>query len=184
MAHNLLSYRDKYPRVADSAMIAPTAVVVGDVVIGEESSIWFGCIIRADVNEIRIGPRSNIQDASVVHVAKEGQGTYIGANVTIGHMALLHACTLEDGCLIGMRATLMDNCVVEEGAMVAAGALVTPGKRVRRGELWAGAPAKLIRTLTSSDRAAIAKLAPRYVGLAAEYRAMDPEAEPTNPRRR
>jgi carbonic anhydrase/acetyltransferase-like protein (isoleucine patch superfamily) len=169
MAAIVLPYRGVLPRLAERVFIAPGAKVIGDVEIGADSSIWFGCVVRGDVNIVRIGERTNIQDGTVVHVAKEGQGTFIGSDITIGHMALLHACTLEDGCLVGMRATLMDGCLVERGAMVAAGALITPGKRVKSGELWAGAPAKMIRELTDEDRVAMSKLAPRYVSLAADY---------------
>ena len=173
----LLPYRGIRPRLASRVFIAPGATVIGDVEIGADASIWFGCVVRGDVNVVRIGERTNIQDGTVIHVAKEGQGTFIGADITIGHMALLHACTLEDGAFVGMRATIMDDALVESGAMVAGGALITPGKRVRRGELWAGSPAKKIRELTDADRAAMAKLAPRYVALAADYLDAPAEAE-------
>ena len=169
----LRAYRGIRPRLGPRVFIAPGAYVIGDVEVGCESSIWFGCVVRGDVNVVRIGERTNIQDGTVIHVAKEGQGTFIGSDITIGHMALLHACTLEDGSFIGMRATVMDGCLVERGAMVAAGAVVTPGQVVRSGELWAGTPAKCMRVLTSEDRTALAKLAPRYVGLAADYLAED-----------
>jgi carbonic anhydrase/acetyltransferase-like protein (isoleucine patch superfamily) len=173
MSATLLPYRGVLPRVAEHVFIAPGTTVIGDVEIGSQSSIWFGCVVRGDVNVVRIGERTNIQDGTVVHVAKEGQGTFIGSDVTIGHMALLHACTLGDGCFVGMRATIMDGCLIERGAMVAAGALITPGKRVKSGELWAGAPAKPIRRLTDEDLAALAKLSPRYVSLAGDYLAAD-----------
>ncbi len=168
-AGNLLPYRGVLPKLGAGVFIAPTAVVIGDVVIGDEASVWFGCILRGDVNVIRIGARTNIQDGTVVHVAKDTVGTYIGSDITIGHMALLHACTLEDGAFIGMRATVMDECVVEAGGMLAAGALLTPGKRVGRQQLWAGQPARYVRDLGEQDRAMMRKLAPRYVGLAADY---------------
>ncbi|HOT82867.1 MAG TPA: gamma carbonic anhydrase family protein, partial [Candidatus Defluviicoccus seviourii] len=113
MAGNILPYREILPKIAPSAFIAPTATVIGDVEIGEDAGIWFGCIIRGDVNIIRIGARTNIQDGTIIHVSKDGQGTFIGDEVTIGHMVLLHACTLQSGCFIGMRATIMDDCVVE-----------------------------------------------------------------------
>lgn len=166
---NVLPYKGVLPSVGARVFIAPNAVVIGDVVIDDEASVWFGCILRGDVNAIRVGARTNIQDGTVVHVAKDTVGTYIGSDITIGHMALLHACTLEDGAFIGMRATVMDECVVETGAMLAAGALLTPGKRVGRGQLWAGQPAKYLRDLGEADRALMRKLAPRYVGLAADY---------------
>jgi gamma-carbonic anhydrase len=174
---SLLPYRGILPRIAERVFIAPGATVIGDVEIGAESSIWFGCVVRGDVNVVRIGERTNLQDGTVVHVAKEGQGTFIGSDITVGHMALLHACTLEDGAFVGMRATIMDDCLVEQGSMLAAGALLTPGKRVRRGELWAGSPAKKIRDLNEHDRQQIAKLAPRYVSLAADYLAEEATRE-------
>ncbi len=148
----LLPFEDQTPRLADNVFVAPGACVIGDVEVGADSSIWYGCILRGDVNEIRIGSGVNIQDGTVIHVASKGQGTYIGNDVSVGHMALLHACTIEDGAFVGMKAVVMDNAVVESGAMVAAGALVTPGKRVRSGELWTGWPASAKRALTDSDR--------------------------------
>ena len=169
MSGRLLSHKGVRPRIADNVFIAPTATVIGDVEIGSDTNIWFGCVIRGDVNEIRIGERTNIQDGTIVHVSREKCGTYIGSDITIGHMALLHACTLEDGCFVGMQATIMDGCVVESGAMIAAGALVTPGKRVGRHELWAGRPARLARQLTEADRRGMAATAAHYVKLAGEY---------------
>lgn len=173
MAAGVLPYRGIWPRIGPRVFIAPGAAVIGDVEIAEDASIWFGCVVRGDVNIVRIGARSNVQDGTVIHVAKEGQGTFIGADVTIGHMALLHACTLEDEAFVGMRATIMDGALVEKGGMVAAGALITPGRRVRSGELWAGTPAKKIRALTPEDELAIRKLAPRYVDLARDYLTAD-----------
>lgn len=169
MSGMILPFRNVIPTIAAGVFIAPTATVIGDVVIGTDTNIWFGCVLRGDVNEIRVGERTNIQDGTVVHVSRMKHGTYIGSDITIGHMALLHACTLEDGCFIGMQATVMDGCVVESGAMVAAGALVTPGKRVGRGQLWAGAPAKHVRDLSDADREGLAATAPHYVRLARTY---------------
>lgn len=166
----ILPYRGKAPQIDPTAFIAPNATVIGDVVVGEDSGIWFGCVIRGDVNEIRIGRRTNIQDGTVIHVASRGQGTYVGDGVTVGHMALLHACTVGDGAFIGMKACVMDGAVVEGGAMVAAGALVTPGKRVPRGELWAGSPARKLRELTGSEVAGFARQAEHYVEMAGAYR--------------
>lgn len=163
------------PTIAPSAFIAETAVIIGDVVIGAEASIWYGCVVRGDGNSIRIGARTNIQDGTVIHINHEREGavgtkTTIGADITVGHMALIHACTLEDGCFIGMKACVMDGAVVETGAMVAAGALVTPGKRVRRGELWAGSPARLMRTLTEAELRYFAYTSEHYCEMAASYR--------------
>jgi gamma-carbonic anhydrase len=163
------------PTIAASAFVAETAVVIGDVTIGEQASIWYGCVLRGDGNFIRVGARTNIQDSTIVHVNHEREGaagtrTIIGADVTIGHMALIHACTLEDGCFIGMQACVMDGAVVESGAMVAAGALVTPGRRVKRGELWGGRPAKLMRTLTESELKYFGYTVEHYIEMTASYR--------------
>lgn len=167
----ILPWKGVTPTIAQSAFIAPQSTVIGDVVIGEETSIWFGCVVRGDVHEIRIGSRTNIQDGTIVHVTGGKFGTYIGSGITIGHGCVLHACVLEDDCFIGMGATVMDGAVVESGAMVAAGAVVTPGKRVKKGELWAGSPAKPMRELKPEDVAFFPVSARNYVELAAQYRA-------------
>ncbi|MFN3075947.1 MAG: gamma carbonic anhydrase family protein [Alphaproteobacteria bacterium] len=168
----ILPWHGVMPTIASDAFIAPNATVIGDVVIGAESSIWFGTILRGDVHEIRIGSRTNIQDGTVVHVTAGKFHTHIGSNITIGHGAVIHACTLEDDCFIGMRATIMDGACVESGAMVAAGALVTPGKVVKKGELWAGSPAKCVRPVSAEDLAFFPVSAERYCELAREYRRM------------
>jgi len=169
MAGVIQPYKGVWPQLADDVFVAATAAVVGDVHVGAQSSLWFGVVVRGDVNEVRIGARTNIQDGTIVHVSSKGQGTYVGDDVTVGHMAILHACTVEDAAFIGMKACVMDDAVVESGAMVAAGALVTPGKRVRGGELWAGVPAKRVRELSEDERAYIAHSAPHYVNIAATY---------------
>ncbi|MBT4932872.1 MAG: gamma carbonic anhydrase family protein [Rhodospirillaceae bacterium] len=166
----ILPYEETVPTISDDAFIAPNATIIGDVVIGDDSGVWFNCLLRGDVNEIRVGERTNIQDGTIVHVSGEGQGTYIGNDITIGHMALIHACTLEDGCFIGMNATVMDGAVIESGAIVAAGALVSPGKTIPAGQLWGGTPARYLRDLTQSDLEMIAYTAPHYVKLAHRYR--------------
>lgn len=158
------------PTIAQNAFVAPSADIIGDVVIGDESGVWFNCTVRGDVNEIRIGQRSNIQDNTVIHVAELGQGTYIGDNVTIGHAALLHACKIDSDAMVGNQACVMDDCIVESGAFVAAGALVTPGKIVKAGEVWAGSPAKKLRDVNDKDRAFFTLNAERYCRLAREYR--------------
>jgi len=165
----VLSYRDRLPKIAGDVFIAPTASVIGNVEIGSRSSIWFGTVVRGDVNEIRIGDNTNIQDNSVIHVTRNGLGTYIGSGVTVGHMAILHACTLEDGSFVGMGAKLLDGVIVETDAMVAAGALVTMGKRVKRGELWAGSPARCLRRLTPEEICSFPDTNAHYAKLAAEY---------------
>ena len=169
MAGLILPYRGVVPTLAPDVWVAPNAAVIGDVQIGPGTGVWFACTVRGDVNEIRIGAGTNIQDGTVIHVSKDGQGTYIGDGVTIGHSAIVHACTLGDGCFIGMQACVMDDAVVEPGAMVAAGALVTPGKRVLSGQLWTGRPARHTRDLTEQEAAYIPESARRYAALAAEY---------------
>ncbi len=166
----ILPFRGRSPRIADDAFIAADATVIGDVEIGSEASVWFGCVLRGDINFIRVGARTNLQDGTIVHVDGKVYPTIIGDDVTIGHAAVIHACTLESACFVGARATVLDGAVVESGAMVAAGALVTPGKRVPRGELWAGSPAKLMRALTGQEAAGLTDIAGRYARLAREYR--------------
>ena len=170
MSGLILPFKGASPTVDGTCFIAPNATVIGDVVIGAGSSVWFGCVIRGDVHEIRIGERTNIQDGTIVHVTGGKLGTYIGSDITIGHGAVLHACTLEDGCFIGMGAVVLDGVVVETGAMVAAGAVVTPGKRVRTGELWAGNPAKPMRQLKDEEIAFFPKSAANYKALGDTYR--------------
>ena len=126
MSTLIIPFAGKTPAVAPDAFVAPNATVIGDVAIGAGSSVWYGCILRGDYNIIRIGARTNIQDGSVVHIDSRTSGAVIGDDVTVGHMCLIHACTLESGCFVGNKATVMDGAVVESGAMVAAGALVTP----------------------------------------------------------
>ncbi len=167
----ILPFGKKKPVIAASAFVAPTAVVIGDVEIGEDTGIWYGCVLRGDVNELRIGARVNIQDGTVIHVATHGPGCYIGDDVSVGHMALLHACNLKPGAFVGMKACVMDGAVVESGGMVAAGALVTPGKVVGAGELWAGSPAKMMRVLNDDDRRNMAWTAEHYIDLAREHHA-------------
>jgi len=169
MAEVVLPYRGVMPRIGAGCFIAPTAAVVGDTEIGDETNTWFNCVVRGDVNEIRIGTRVNIQDGTVIHVSSDGQGTYIGDDVTIAHSALVHACTVEDRAFIGMQACVMDDARVETHGMVAAGALVTPGKVVRGGELWAGRPARKIRDLKAEEISYIDFLPGHYCRLAAEY---------------
>ncbi len=157
------------PTVERGAFVAETAVLIGDVVIGEDASIWYGCVLRGDGNHIRVGARSNIQDGTIVHIATDALPCLVGAGVTVGHAAILHACVLEDDSFVGMGATVMDGSVVERHAMVAAGALVTPGKRVRTGELWAGSPARKMRDLTQADIDNIHASAAHYCDLARSY---------------
>ncbi len=159
------------PTIDPTAFIAPGAVVAGDVRIGSQSSVWFGCVLRGDVNVIRVVARTNIQDGTIVHVTRGGKGTHIGDDVTIGHMALLHDCTFESESFIGMNATVIDKARVERLAMVGAGALVTQGKVVPGKQLWVGNPAKYWRDLNDEELDEIKRRADHYVGLAEDYRA-------------
>ena len=170
MSGLLLPWKGVLPIIDSSAFIAPNATVIGDTVIGADSNIWFGVVIRGDVHEIRIGARTNIQDGTIVHAAEGKFGTYIGDDITIGHAAIIHACTLESGCFVGMGACVLDGAVVEAGEMVAAGALITPGKRVPTGELWAGNPAKKLRDLTPADLEGFKISVKKYVNLGRGYR--------------
>ena len=166
----LMPYRHRWPQVAADAFVAAGSSVIGDVTLGAQASVWFNCVLRGDVDRIRIGARSNVQDGTVIHTATADGPTLIGEGVVVGHLCLLHACVLEDGCMIGMGATVMDYAVVESGAWVAAGALVTPGKRVKAGELWLGRPAKPARMVSNAERETIEIIAQRYVNRALEYR--------------
>src|SRR5687767_13817637 len=156
---NLLSFGGKAPRIDPQAFVAPGAQLIGDVEIGAEASIWYNCVLRGDVNRIRIGARTNIQDGSVVHVDspkpghEEGHPTLIGADVLIGHLAMVHGCILHDRAFVGLGAIVMDGCEIESDAMLAAGAMLTPGKRIPSGQLWAGRPAKYNRDLTPEELA-------------------------------
>lgn len=166
----ILPYRGIMPKIAPDAFIAPGAVITGNVEIGPKANIWFGCVIRGDVQSITIGAGTNVQDGTVIHVTRTDGPTIIGKGVTIGHSALLHACILEDGCFIGMHATVMDQAVVESGAMVAAGALIAPGKRVLKGQIWAGNPGKYLRDLKPKEAEFIAISERNYIALAEEYK--------------
>lgn len=161
----LLPFGDKRPRVAEGAFIAPGAVLVGDIEVGPGASIWYNCVLRGDVNRIEVARNANVQDGTVVHVDREFP-TLIGEGVLIGHMAMIHGCVLEPGAFVGMKSTVMDGCHVESQGMVAAGALLSPGKRVGRGELWAGVPAKHRRDLAPEELEDMAGTAGRYVGYA------------------
>lgn len=163
------AYKNILPKIHDSVFVAENAVIIGDVEIGEGSGIWYGCTLRGDVNNIRIGRRSNIQDHTIIHVSSTGQGAYIGDDVTVGHAAVLHACTIGNLAFIGMQACIMDDVMIEDGAMVAAGALVTPGKQIPSGQLWGGSPARYMRDLTEEERDFLPFSAERYARLAQGY---------------
>ena len=167
----LYAFEGAVPRIAADAFIAPTAAVIGDVEVGAGSGIWFGCVLRGDTNYIRVGARTNIQDGSVLHIATGTLPCLVGDDVTVGHAAIVHACTLHDWAFVGMGATVLDGAVIERGGMLAAGGLLTPGKRIGPGELWAGAPARKLRDMDPAERARFGHNAVHYVELAARYRA-------------
>ena len=169
MSSKIFAYKSFFPEIDDTAFIADNCVIIGDVKIGKNSSIWFNSVIRGDVCLVRIGNNTNIQDGSVVHTSRFNGPAHIGDNITIGHRAMIHACTIKDYAFIGMSATVLDDAVVEEYGFVAAGAVVTPGKIVGSKELWAGVPARLIRTLTDNDLFQMQDNCEAYVKLAREY---------------
>lgn len=159
------------PSIDRTAWIAPGAQVIGNVILGAESSVWYNCVLRGDVERIIVGARSNIQDGSVVHVTRQRHGTEIHDDVLIGHMALVHGCVLESNSFVGLGSIVMDACVIETDGMLAAGALLPPGKRIGRGELWTGRPARFTRTLTPEEIARNRAGAAGYVELAKQHRA-------------
>lgn len=167
----LIDFEGEFPRLGDEVFVAGGAAVIGDVEIGDQSSIWYNTVVRGDVYPIRIGARTNVQDGSIVHVTSGEHATNIGDEVTIGHGAIIHGCDIADRCLIGMGSTILDGAVVESHSLVAAGALVPPGMTVPSGTLVMGSPASVARELTDQERASIEKSAAKYVQLARRHEA-------------
>lgn len=165
----LLDHHGVSPRVHPSAFIAGGAWLIGDVEVGEDASVWFNAVLRGDINIIRVGRRTNVQDGAVVHVTRE-LPAILGDDVTIGHKAMIHGCRIGDGSLIGMNAVVLDRAVVGPFAVVAAGAVVKEGFVVPEGTLVAGVPARVARTLTEEERAFLLRSAQNYVGYARTYR--------------
>lgn len=170
-------FESRQPTIADSAYIDATALVIGDVTIGADVSLWPMVVARGDIHSIQIGARSNIQDGSILHVthdgpfAPQGYGLTIGKSVTVGHKAILHGCTIGDHCLIGMGTTIMDGAYLEPQTMVGAGSLVTPGKHLQSGYLWMGTPARQVRTLRAEELDFLNYSADFYVELKNRHRA-------------
>ena len=156
-------YRGKFPQIAASAYIDPAAVIIGDVVIGEDASLWPRSVVRGDVHYIRIGERTNIQDGCVLHVMKDQYPLIVGAEVTVGHSVTLHGCTIESRVLIGMGCIILNGALIGSGSIIAAGALVTERTVIPPGSLVMGSPGKVKRSLTAIDQAAIEAYAKRYV---------------------
>ncbi len=172
---SLRTYKGIAPTLGARAYVDPAATVIGDVVVGEDSSIWPGVVVRGDVHHIRIGARSNVQDGSIIHVSHDGPYSpggspcLIGEGVTIGHAAVVHACTLEDYCLIGMHATVLDGAVVRRHGFVGAGSVIAPGKVVGERELWLGNPARCVRLLSDRQVEQLHYSADHYVRLKDDY---------------
>ena len=172
---DIISFDGKTPRIDASAFVAPGARLIGDIEIGPEASIWYNCVLRGDVNRIRIGARTNIQDGTVLHVdspkagEEEGHPTVIGDEVLIGHMAMVHGCVLHDRAFVGLGSIVMDGCTIETDAMLAAGAMLTPGKRIPSGQLWAGRPAKYVRDLGPAEIQGMRAGVAHYVELACRH---------------
>jgi carbonic anhydrase/acetyltransferase-like protein (isoleucine patch superfamily) len=166
------SFENLNPRISDTAYVHPMALVIGDVTIGACSSVWPTCVVRGDVNSIRIGARTNIQDGSVLHVTQSGPftgkgfGVSVGDGVTVGHRAVLHGCEIHDNVLIGMGAVVLDGSVVENHVVVGAGSVVPPGKHLESGYLWMGAPVKRVRPLSDAEKAFFDYSAQGYCELA------------------
>lgn len=162
------SYNEKFPKIDLSVFVADGVRIIGDVTIDEYSSIWYNSVLRGDVQSIKIGKYTNIQDGSVLHVTGEDYPLNIGNFVTVGHMANLHACTVEDFSLIGIGAIVLDGALVEKNSIVAAGSVVTPGMIIKSGYMYAGTPAKLIRSLSDKELAYFEKSAYHYFEIAKE----------------
>jgi carbonic anhydrase/acetyltransferase-like protein (isoleucine patch superfamily) len=169
----ILPFHGKSPQIHDSAFIAPGAVLIGDVEIGPNASVWYGCILRADTNRIVVGAGSNLQDGTICHVDDEARGgtpVLIGENVLVGHRCMLHGCTVEDGGFVGMGATVLDEAVIEGGGFLAAGAFLSARKRVPSGELWGGMPARKLRDLKPGEDKMALMGAAFYVEEARQHR--------------
>jgi carbonic anhydrase/acetyltransferase-like protein (isoleucine patch superfamily) len=173
--NSLRSYKGRAPTLGARVYIDPAASVIGAVELGDDVSIWPGAVLRGDVHHIHIGARSNVQDGSIVHVTHDGPyspggfPTIVGEGVTIGHAAVIHACTIEDGCLIGMHATVLDGAIVKKYGFVGAGSLIAPGKVVGERELWLGNPAKFVRLLSDRQIEQLHYSADHYVRLKDDY---------------
>ena len=164
----ILPFNGKTPKIHESAFIAPGCAIIGDVEIGPEASIWYNCVLRADINFIRVGPRTNVQDHTTIHVASD-LGTTLGADVSVGHGCTIHACTVGDRVLVGMGSIIMDGTVVGDDCLIAAGSLLPKDKKYESGTLIMGNPAKPVRKLSAEEIAGLAKLARKYVNVKDVY---------------
>src|SRR4051812_35952009 len=169
LSDRLSRFLDTKPNIHATAFVAPGADIIGHVTLEEGSSVWFQTVLRGDINRIVIGPRSNVQDGAVVHLADD-YGTFVGELVTVGHKAILHACTVADEVLVGMGAIILDGAEIGARSIIGAGALVTGGKKIPPGSLVLGSPAKVVRTLSLDEQAGIKRWAEKYVALSRAYR--------------
>ncbi len=169
----IYQFLDSKPVYNESNFIAPSADIIGDVVLGSESSVWFNCTVRGDVNYIRIGERTNIQDNTCIHVMNQDGPTHIGNQVTVGHHAMIHGCTIHDRVLVGMKVVVLDKAVIEPDCIIAAGSLVAPGKTMPSGWLCMGSPAKPVRKLSDEEIASIVKYSDNYVKYSRTYLRLD-----------
>ena len=175
MSTSIRPFKGILPRLGERVYVDPAATVIGDVELGDDASIWPGAVARGDVHHIRIGARSNLQDGAIIHVTHDGPytpggfPTIIGDDVTIGHGAVIHACTIEDYCLIGMHATVLDGAVVKKHGFVGAGTVIPPGKVVGEGELWVGNPARKVRVLSDAQIEQLHYSADHYVRMKDDY---------------
>jgi carbonic anhydrase/acetyltransferase-like protein (isoleucine patch superfamily) len=175
--NKFIKYKNKLPEIDKSVFVAEGVKIIGDVKVGKGTNIWFNCVVRADVNFIKIGENTNIQDGTVIHVSsngfsangKKGFPTIIGDNVTIGHNATIHACTIQNYSLVGMGAIILDKSVIEEMAFVAAGSLVPPGTLIKKKELWAGNPAKFIRQISDIEEQLLLNTPKVYFDLSKDF---------------
>lgn len=175
----IYTFLEHAPVFDESVFVAPSADLIGNVTIGSESSIWFQAVLRGDVHFIQVGDRTNIQDQCMIHVTNRTCPTRIGNEVTVGHSAVLHGCTIHDRVLVGIRSVVLDRAVIEPEVMLAAGSLVPPGKVLESGNLYMGSPARAVRELTDEERASIRDHADRYVTYARAYQQKDSyEANP------
>lgn len=165
----IIPYQGKNPQLGKGSFVATGACVIGDVVLGEQANIWFNCTVRGDCNYIRIGARTNIQDNTVVHVTHGTGPTHIGSDVTIGHGAIIHACTIEDFSLIGMGAVILDGAVIPRHSLVAAGSVVPPNKKYPEGHLLLGSPAKAVRPLNADEIKEIHESVGHYLEYTSHY---------------
>ena len=170
----ILPFQHRTPVIAGSAWVAPDAWVIGDTSVAEQVSIFFGAVLRGDIEPVRVGPGTNIQEGALLHTSTGGSPCVVGANVTIGHHAIIHGCTVGDSCIIGMGATILDGAVVEERCLIGANSLITMNTRIPAGSLALGSPARVVRALTNAELEQLAESAAHYQTLGAQYQRLLP----------